>query len=128
MNRLNVAGIAHLCVGCLTLAGIWIALPARYLLVDVLGTLVGLAALGAAAGVLLRRSWGLSLARGVAWLELIAGTLTVSAVAWSAAALAGSYGPVGDGGALLMTTVALLVLPYLVVLPAAQLVLLRDAA
>ena len=126
MNRLNAAGLAHLCVGCLLLAGIWIALPARYLLVDVLGTAVGVAALCAAAGVLLRARWGLSVARSVAWVQLVAGTSTVSALAWSAAALAGSYGPVGSGGALLMITAALLILPYLVVLPVAQLVWLRE--
>jgi uncharacterized membrane protein len=67
------------------------------------------------------------MARAVAWAELVAGTSTVSALAWSATILAGSYGPVGGGGALLMGVVSLLVLPYLVVLPVVQLVALRDA-
>ena len=127
MSRTNAGALAHASIGAVLLAGIWLALPARYLLVDVLGTLLAFAAFAAAAGLWLHKRWGLGVARAVAWMELVLGTLTVSALAWSASLLAGSYGPVGDGGAVLMGTVGLLVLPYLVVLPALQLVFLRDA-
>jgi hypothetical protein len=58
--------------------------------------------------------------------ELLLGTLTATLLAAAAAQLAGSYGPVGAGGAILLVTIAVLVLPYLVVLPALQLSWLRE--
>ena len=125
-RRLRVA-IAHALIGVLLLAGIWLGLPARWIVVDAIGSAIALCALGSAAGLLLHKVWAPALARAVAWIELLAGTLTISALAVSAAQLAGSYGPVGSGGALLMGAIALLVLPYLVVLPALQLAWLRDA-
>lgn len=121
-------GAAHAVLALLLLAGVWIALPARYWLVDAVGTLLAVAALASAFGLWSSRGWGLAVARAVSWLCLVVGTLCVSALALSAAQLAGSYGPVGEGGALLMATVALLILPYLVVLPALQLAWLRDPA
>ena len=121
-------GAAHAVLALLLLAGGWVALPARYWLVDAAGTLLAVAALASAFGLWSSRGWGLPVARAVSWLCLVVGTLCVSALALSAAQLAGSYGPVGEGGALLMGTVALLILPYLVVLPALQLAWLRDPA
>ena len=126
-NRRRLVAASHASIGVLLLGGIWLGLPARYLPVDVGGSLLAGCALSAAAGLGLHRRWGLALARLVAWLELLAGTLVISLLALSAAQLAGSYGPVGGGGALLMGAVALLVLPYLVVLPALQLAWLRDS-
>ena len=105
MSRTSLVALAHAGLGVVLLAGIWLALPARYLLVDLLGTLLALAAFAAAVGIFTHKPWALPVARAVAWVELVAGTLTVSALAWSAAALSGSYGPVGDGGAVLMGTV-----------------------
>ena len=46
-------------------------------------------------------------------------------LAVTASHLAGLYGPVGRGGALILAVVGLLVVPYLVLLPVAQLVTLR---
>jgi hypothetical protein len=115
----------QLVVALLLMIGIWVALPARYAVVDVLGTGVALLYAGAAAGLLSGARWGHSLARVVSYVALGLGALTVTLLAMSAAQLAGLYGPVGSGGALLLGTVALLVLPYLVALPAVQLALLR---
>jgi hypothetical protein len=127
MNRRHLVALAHCALGLLLLAGIWLALPARWWWVDGVGTLVAALALASAAGLWLGRVWATALARAVSWLELGVGTLAVSALALSAAQLAGSYGPVGDGGALLLGVVALLVLPYLVVLPACQLRWLQES-
>jgi hypothetical protein len=88
---------------------------------------VPLAALLAALALLNAASWALAVARAVLWAELIVGTLSASLLGMSAAQLAGSYGPVGTGGAVLLITIALLVLPYLVVFPALQLRSLRQA-
>lgn len=115
----------QLAVSVLLMAGIWLGLPARYAVVDVLGT--GVAALYAVAafGLLSGAKWGRFVAGAASYVALALGAVTVSLLAMSAAQLAGLYGPVGSGGALLLGTVALLVLPYLVALPAVQLALLR---
>ena len=120
-----IAGV-QLLLALLLLGGIWIALPARWAWVDVPGTLLALAALASGAALLRGASWALALTRAVLWTELVIGTLTASLLAIAAAQLAGSYGPVGAGGALLLVIIAVLVLPYLVVFPALQLRQLRE--
>jgi hypothetical protein len=124
--RRQLVALAQLGLGLVLLAGIWFLLPARYALVDVVGSALAACAIASCAGLVSGRRWALSLARGVAWTELVIGTLTVTALALSASQLLGSYGPVGSGGVLLLGTVALLLLPYLVVFPAWQLIWLRD--
>ena len=122
-------GIAISCaqgvIGVLLLGGIWLGLPARWWPVDVFGSALGIGALSAALLVHSPRPRALRWTRGVIWAELIAGTLTVTLLCLSLSQLVGSYGPVGGGGALLMATIAALILPYLVGLPALQLHWLR---
>jgi hypothetical protein len=113
-------------LGVLLLGGIWFGLPARWLWVDAPGSALGLAALIIGTGLLARAAWARALTRYVLWSELVIGSLTFSLLAASAAQLAGSYGPVGAGGALLMLTIAALVLPYLIAWPALQLWWLRE--
>jgi hypothetical protein len=124
-KRIAVAG-AQLGLCLLLLGGIWLALPARWAWVDVPGTSLALAALLAAIALLARARWALSFARWVLRAQLLIGTLVATLLAAAAAQLAGTYGPVGAGGAILLVTVAVLVLPYLVVFPALQLTWLRE--
>jgi hypothetical protein len=123
-GQLYVA-IAQLVAALLTLAGIWIVLPARWWLVDGVGSALALACLASAAGLFGRRAWALKLARAISWATLVIGCGTVSALCFALAHLAGAYGPVGAGGAMLLGVVATLVLPYLVGLPLLQLAWLR---
>jgi hypothetical protein len=120
-----VAG-SQLIVALLLLIGIWVGLPARDAWVDAAGTLLAALYLASACGLFLDTAWGRKLALFVCWSGLIAGCCTVTALAMSVAHLVGQYGPVGAGGALLMGTIAALVLPYLVFLPALQLAWLRQ--
>ena len=117
MTKLRWIGLTQWLLAAILLAGIWLALPARWAWVDVPGTLIGVACLAIGFGLVRQQLWAARAARYLLWAELVLGTLTVSLLALSAAQLAGSYGPVGAGGALLLGTVALLVLPYLVVFP-----------
>jgi hypothetical protein len=121
-SQLGIASVQGV-IGLLLILGIWLGLPARWWPVDVLGTALALGALSAAAIVLIpkARSYGLRWVRIVLWAELVLGTLTITLLGASMAQLAGSYGPVGGGGALLMGTIVALILPYLVALPALQL-------
>lgn len=119
---------AQLTVGGLLLFGIWVLLPARYLPVDALFTVIGGLQLASGATLLAGKLPG-SRARRFAlvagWATLVAGAGLVTALSFTVAHLMGMYGPVGQGGALLMGTIAALVLPYLVLLPALQLAWLR---
>lgn len=119
---------SQLLLSLLLLGGVWLALPARWLWIDVPTTLLALAAGTIAVALLLRAPWAIRGARVLLWVELAFGTLLVTLLALSIAQLAGSYGPVGAGGAVLMATIALLIVPYLVALPALQLAILRKLA
>jgi hypothetical protein len=116
---------SQLLLSLLLLGGVWFALPARWLWIDVPSTLLALGAGAIAVALWLRAPWALRGARVLLWIELVFGTLLVSLLALSIAQLAGSYGPVGAGGAVLMGTIGLLILPYFVGLPALQLAILR---
>jgi hypothetical protein len=119
-----VAG-ADLALAVLLLAAIWGALPARWWPVDVLGTTLALLLASSGAGLLTGARWAKRVAVGVGALSLVAGLGLFTALALTAAQLTGMYGPVGGGGAIILTVVALLLLPYLVVFPAAKLLVLR---
>jgi len=120
----NVA-VAQLLVGALLLSAVWKLLPARYLPIDLLGSALGVVCLVSGVGLLRGTAWGLRLARIVSVATLLCGLALTSALAVTVAHLAGSYGPVGAGGATLMAVIAVLVLPYLVGLPLLQLTWLR---
>jgi hypothetical protein len=126
-ERRKVLGGIDLGVGVLVLFGIWVGLPARWWPVDVFGSLLGLALVAAGVGLFLGLPWAKKAAIGVAAAALGVGGILVIALAFTLSHLAGLYGPVGQGGAILLVFVALLLLPYLVFIPAAQLyVLVRE--
>jgi hypothetical protein len=108
----------------LLLGGVWLALPARWWPVDVVGTALALLLTASAVGLGLRAPWGRVVGLVAAGVALAIGLAVVTALALTASYLAGLYGPVGAGGALILAAVAALVLPYLVVLPAAQIIAL----
>jgi len=118
-------GVADVLTGALVAVGVFAGLPARWWPVDVGAGL--LAALDVAAGValLVGVRWAPRLVRVACAVSLALGLLTVTMGAVTASWLAGVYGPVGSGGALIFGLVVALVLPYTVALPLAQLVWLR---
>ncbi len=125
-KRFLAAGL-ELFLALFLLVAIWFALPARWWPIDVGGTLLGcLLAIG---GIGLLKNWrfGWHLSAAISWIALVVGITLVTVLAWTAAHLVGLYGPVGGGGALLLGAVAVLVLPYLVGLPALLLFFLRSA-
>jgi hypothetical protein len=101
--------------------GVFDGLPARWWVVDVPAAVVT-ALLGAAgAGLLGRFGWGERVARVASLVTLALGLTLVTALVVAASYLSGIYGAVGRGGALILVLVAALALPYLVALPAFQL-------
>jgi hypothetical protein len=126
-------GVADLVAAVVVLFAVFVALPARWWLVD--GAAVILAALlgSAGFGLVAKKAWGERLARAGSFAVLAIGLVFIATLALTASYLSGVYGPVGRGGAVILTLSAALALPYLVLLPVAQLVWFgprgpRDAA
>jgi hypothetical protein len=118
-------GIADLLTGAVVGLGVFVALPARWWPVDVPAFLLTAIELSAGVALVARTSWAERLARVACIVALSFGLFTVSVLAVTASWLGGVYGPVGRGGAIVLALVALLALPYVVVLPVVQLVWLR---
>lgn len=114
-------GIANLFVAALAYAGIFRGLPSRWLPVDVAGVVI--VALMGASGVALvsNRRGAIPLARIASLVVLVIGMVLFAALVLTASWLAGVYGPIGRGGALIFVLIASMVLPYAIVVPAAEL-------
>jgi hypothetical protein len=115
-------GIADIVSAALVFLGVFQGLPSRYWPVDAAAALVLALFAAAGVGLLLRTAWAPTVAWIASTISLSVGLTLVATLALTASFLSGIYGPVGRGGALILTLVAALALPYLVVLPVAQLV------
>lgn len=123
---MRTVAFLELLVAALLIVGIWVALPARWWPVDIVGSLLAMVLAVAAVGLLFNSRWGRLLSIAASWLSLAVGMTTVATLAWTASYLAGLYGPIGAGGALILAAAAALLIPYLIGIPVIQLSLLRD--
>ncbi|MEM9192289.1 MAG: hypothetical protein AAGF12_24155 [Myxococcota bacterium] len=121
IKRHPVMGGLDLLVGALILFGVWVLLPARWWPVDVVGTGLALALLASGFGLVRGEAWAPRVAFYTVAATTAFGAVAVTLLVYTASYLVGLYGPVGEGGALILIVVALLVLPYLVFIPASQL-------
>ena len=115
-------GIANVAVAIFVTVGTFRFLPTRWWVVD-LGVVVVAALLGAS-GVTLLANAGIAerLTRVAARVVLALGLSLFAALAITASWISGVYAQVGTTGAIIFGLVAALVLPYVVVLPAVELV------
>lgn len=124
-RRLVVWGCVDIALGLAFAWVIWAVLPARWMPVDVIGSIFALASIASGIGLVLGAPWARMVALATSAVTLVAGLALVTAVAVTASYLSGVYGPVGKGGGIILVFVALLLLPYMVLVPAAQIVSLR---
>jgi hypothetical protein len=115
-------GIVDIVSAVTVYLGVFAGLPTRYWPIDVGAALVIALLVGAGVGLLARTEWAPLVARLASLVTLALGLALVSTLAVTVSYLSGIYGPVGRGGALILALAAALAVPYLVVLPAAQLV------
>jgi len=120
-----VFGIADLLTSAAVGLGVFAALPARWWPVDSAAAVLTALELAAGVGLVAQASWAERAARAASAVALALGLFLVTVLAVTASWLSGVYGPVGAGGAIILTLVAVMALPYLVVLPVVQLVWLR---
>ena len=114
-------GVINLGVAALVAWCVFRGLPTRWWVVDTGGAIVTLLMALSGAALLADHRLAEKVTRIAAAVVLAHGLALFAALALTASWLYGVYGPVGKGGAALFVLVALLVLPYLVVLPAALL-------
>jgi Kef-type K+ transport system membrane component KefB len=117
-----VFGVADLLTAAVVGLGVFVALPARWWPVDVVAAALTALELAAGVGLVRQASWGERVARVASAVALCAGIFAVTMLAVTASWLRGVYGPVGAGGAIILALVLLLAIPYVVVLPAVELV------
>src|SRR5271170_4866136 len=123
-DRVLFGGL-NVATGVLVVFGVFVALTTRWWPVDTAAGLLALLQLLSGVGLLASTAWGPKIARVASAVALALGLIAVTVLAVTASWLGGVYGPVGKGGAIVLVLVAALALPYLVVLPLAQLVWLR---
>lgn len=111
--NLGVAALVGFCV--------FRGLPTRWWVADTGGAIVVVLMAASGLALLANHRFAETITRVAAGVVLAHGLALFAALALTASWLYGVYGPVGKGGAALFVLVALLVLPYLVVLPAALL-------
>jgi hypothetical protein len=114
-------GAANVASSGLVALGLFAGLSERNLVVDAPAVAVTLLLFVSGVGLVSRASWGRACARVASGVTLVVGLALIAALAFSASFLAGIYGPVGQGGAVILTLVMALVFPYLVALPGAEL-------
>lgn len=114
-------GVVNVFVALLAYAGVFHGLPARWIPVDA-GAVVVIA-LMASSGIALvaNRRGAALLGRLAAFVTLAVGMLLFTMLVLTASWIGGVYGPVGRGGALIFTLVSAMVFPYLILVPAAEL-------
>jgi hypothetical protein len=115
-------GTANLLTATIVGLGVFAGLPVRWAPVDAAAALLAVLELASAVGLLSGARWASPVSRVASVTALAVGLLVVTVLAVTASWLSGIYGPVGRGGAIILALVAALALPYLVVLPAVQLV------
>ncbi|UJR84084.1 hypothetical protein [Sandaracinus amylolyticus] len=126
--RRTAMGVIDLVLGALFVIGVWAFLPIRWWPVDVGASMIGAGFV--ASGVLLLRGHAMAerVAKIVAGVTLAIGIVVIAALAYTIGNLYGLYGPVGQGGAVLLLVALVLLVPYLVVFPAAQVYFLLPRA
>jgi hypothetical protein len=114
--------IANGVLAVLVVVGVFAGLPTRWAPVDVPALLIVLLLLASAYALLRPQPWSLRVVRWAAGVVLALGLLCVFGLTLAIAFLSGVLGAVGSGGVTLFVMVVALVLPYLVIYPALQLV------
>lgn len=104
--------------------GVFGGLPSRWAPVDVTAAVVTIACVASGGMMIANAKLAERVARVVSAVVLLLGLGLIVLLAATASYLSGIYGAVGKGGAMVLVFVALLALPYLVALPAAQLLYL----
>ncbi len=112
----------------LVASGVFGGLPSRWAPVDVTAAVVVAACTASGAMLAANTRIAERVARIVSAAVLALGLVLLLVLGLTASYLSGIYGPVGKGGAMVLAFVAALAIPYLIAIPAAQLLYLGRAS
>lgn len=110
----------------MVLGSVFVLLPARWLPVDLPSGIAGGLALLACLSLLISPDVGQRLAKWACYVAMVYGMSFVAIASFTAADLAGRYGPVGLGGAVVLAIVAALLFAYSVGMPLLALSFMRQ--
>ena len=114
-------GITNVVIGVLVALCIFKLLPTRWWVVDGGGAIIGLLLVSSGIALLRNAAVAEKLTRVASFVVLALGLSVFAALVLTASWIQGVYGPVGKGGAIIFGLVALMVLPYVVILPIVEL-------
>ena len=114
-------GVCDLFTALLVIVGVFLGLPARWFAVDGPAALVAVLLGAAGVGLLADRKWAKDVARVASFAVLLVAAAAIIALGSGIAYMRSIHGPLGKGGSVVFILVLALIIPYLVVLPATQL-------
>jgi hypothetical protein len=126
LNGRALCAAGSLTTAVIVAGGVFVGLPTRWAPVDVTAVIVSAASAASGVMMLMKSGRAERVTRVVSAAVLALGLVLVVLLAGTASYLSGLYGPVGKGGAMVLVFVALLAVPYLIAIPAAQLLYLRN--
>lgn len=125
-SRVRIAfGVLNGIAGIVLLVGVFVVVQPRFWVLDVPAALIGVAQLASAVGLLARVPWALRALAVAAWLSFVLGLCIVFLIVLTMLFLRGIHGDYGVAAMAVSGLVVALLVPYIVVLPALELLWLH---
>ncbi|MEO6599026.1 MAG: hypothetical protein ABIQ16_04080 [Polyangiaceae bacterium] len=121
-------GISNLAVTSVLVGGLFVVVRPRFWGLDMPLALIALLQLVSGAALLLRLPWAAGALRISAWVSFVAGLLVISLVVLSMVFLRGILGDYGVAAIAVSGLIVALLVPYVLVLPALELLWLKRAS
>ncbi|MES1178813.1 MAG: hypothetical protein ABUL62_31110 [Myxococcales bacterium] len=121
-------GISNLVVALILLGGVFAVVQPRFWGFDVPLALIAFSQLASGVGLLFRLPWATKALRVSAWVSFAVGLVVISLIVLSMAFLRGILGDYGVAAMAVSGLIIALLVPYVLVLPALELLWLKRAA
>ncbi len=125
-SRVRIAfGVLNGVAGIVLLVGVFVVAQPRFWVLDVPAVLIGAAQLASSVSLLARLRWALRALAVAAWVSFVLGLLIVFLIVLTMLFLRGIHGDYGVAAMAVSGLVVALLVPYVVILPALELLWLK---
>jgi hypothetical protein len=125
-SRVRIAfGVLNGIAGSVLLVGVFVVVQPRFWVLDVPAALIGAAQLASSVALLLRLRWALRALAVAAWISFVLGLTILFLIVLTMLFLRGIHGDYGVAALAVSGLVVALLVPYVVVLPALELLWLQ---